>query len=363
MKKFLIASLILFGFVLLLFVFRIFSSPHRHLKPIKLATIDWAPYVGEELPEDGPIAKIVTESIIRMGLQPEFTYVSNELALEQTRNTDVFGTFPWRADSARAQVFNFSEPLINFEYVLFYYKPGHTNPEAYFQPDYRDTIIFGIVDGYTIWPTLQKAINQYPHFQIDTSLTTANAAFQALKSGEIDFLPEGLLAGLTILNGEQLIADKNDFGWLDSEKDSVFGINTSLRLLMPKGTGSENFIEEFNLALVDVKKTTFYKNIAQSLKDMKTTLIVDSISAPFKAELTPMQGEEYIWVHPDDSRQDRILVPRGTIAMVIDWPSTYWKMKKETENGPFHCRIKILNGPLTGRIALVDTRAIVLTSN
>ena len=317
------------------------SQPAR---PIKIATGTWEPFVGPNLEGGGPLGRIVAETMQRMGYEPQLSFSSWDLTLNQARRAEVFGAFPFIRSAERDALYAFSDSILTFEYVLFFHKAHIPHPDSIRSAadlaDYR----VGIVKGYDVWPALAAAVAEF-----DT-LETSVAAFRALARGEIDFLPEGRLPGLALLEGPEVRADANAFGFLDATHHSAFGATEGLHLLMPKSREARNFLSAFNTALAEVKKTALYRAAEAQLRGTAPSMEV--------VELRPVTGEAYPTVVADGSAGASFAVPLGTRAVVLAWPPDF---TPQGDAPPGRCKVKLLNGPQRGRVVLVDVRAVTLT--
>jgi polar amino acid transport system substrate-binding protein len=320
----------------------------RPARPIKLATGTWEPFIGPNLEENGPIASIVSETLQRMGYEPELSFSSWSLTLDQTRRAEVIGAFPFISSRGRRELYDFSDPIVEFEYVLFFNTSRIQNPEDirtaedFARSNYR----FGKVAGYEVWPELASAVTEFREY--DTSLD----AFRALARGEIDFLPEGRLPGLAIIQGPDILADANQFGILGAPDNSLLWATEEVYFLMPKSNESQKFLNAFNVALAQVKETPLYREVQAQ--------VAGTSSQAELVELRPIPGETYITVIAASDETTQFHVPLGTRAIVIEWPESYSGQGEMQSGQPIYCKVKLLNGPQQGRVVLVDSSAISL---
>ncbi len=62
---------------------------------VVIATGEWAPFVGEEIPGNGFTTEIVIAAFSAVDKDVELQFVPWSRALELTESNDVFGTYPW----------------------------------------------------------------------------------------------------------------------------------------------------------------------------------------------------------------------------------------------------------------------------
>ncbi len=86
---------------------------------VALATLDWPPYVGQQLPDGGPVHAIVAEALARSGLQLKAAYRPWARAMEITRQGRMAGLFPEYLAEERRQDFLFSDPFPGGPIVLY----------------------------------------------------------------------------------------------------------------------------------------------------------------------------------------------------------------------------------------------------
>ncbi len=325
------------------------SNSLRPAKPVKLATGVWEPYVGPGLKGNGPVCRIVSETVQRMGYEPQFSFSSWDLILAQADMAEVLGVFPFISTRARAERYEISDPILAFEYVLFFDRSRIENPDGIRtasdirKGDYR----FGRIAGYEVWPELDALVSGLEVVEYDTSA----GAFRALANGDIDFLPEGRIAGLAIVRGAAVSTDAERFGFLDVSRNPVFGATEGLCLLMSKSPESREFLKAFNAKLAKVKQTLFYREALAEINRGSSQSLVELRTSP---------DGGYVKVSLSGGAMRDAYVPAGTRAAVIEWPEAFIGRGQIPPARPVLCRVKLLNGPLQGRVVRVDARAVAL---
>jgi len=78
---------------------------------VHLATLDWPPYIGQDLPGQGYVAEVVREAFARSGRDVEFHFRPWKRTLEETREGIWQGYLPEYHSRALEQDFAFSTPL------------------------------------------------------------------------------------------------------------------------------------------------------------------------------------------------------------------------------------------------------------
>lgn len=101
MKKLLLAAISLFLGV----------SSCAEVGTVNLASLNWEPYIGENIKNNGYVAVIAKEAFDRFGYDVKINYLPWARALEQSRKGDYDGLFPEYYDESRKIDYVFSKPF------------------------------------------------------------------------------------------------------------------------------------------------------------------------------------------------------------------------------------------------------------
>jgi hypothetical protein len=322
-------------------------------RPVLLASGAWAPFVGSDQAEGGPLAVLVTEVLRRAGFTPQVSYSSWPLAESRARTGEAIGAFPLVDSAARRADLLISDPLVEFEYVLFYDRSRPT-PVVTSPADLAGLRI-GRVAGYDYWPELEDAVPEFVEYP------TSLRAFRALADGEIDLLPEGLLSGQAVLGSPQFAADAGAFSYLDGESPLVRSTE-ELYFMMRRSSESAAVMREFDAALASIRTTDAYAQIVEDLTAQGSSAEV---------ELVPADEGGLVDLLSQDGALS-LLATRGTRARVLTWPEEFVSAVAPPVGAPrpvssgreaapaWLVEVKLLNGPAQGRVFWVDARAVVL---
>jgi ABC-type amino acid transport substrate-binding protein len=312
-------------------------------RPVLVASGSWAPFVGPDLPDGGPLVELVTEVLRSQGYSPEVGYTSWSLAERRARGGDAIGVFPLVGSAGRGEDLLRSDPLLDFEYVLFY---DRSRPvPAVTAPADLGALRVGRIAGYDYWPELERAVPEFVEFP--NSLD----AFRALAAGEIDLLPEGLLSGNAVLADSALASDAQGFGHLDGPAPLVRSTQ-GLYFMMPRTPEAPALLRDFNTGLADFRTTDAYEAIVAGLTDG---------TAAERVSLVPAGTDGLVELLEADGTP-ALLTPRGTRARVLEWPPAFvtGAPAEPDPDEPVLVRVKITNGPAVGRVFSVDARDLVL---
>ncbi|WP_117212312.1 substrate-binding periplasmic protein [Allorhizocola rhizosphaerae] len=319
------------------------ATPTSPARPMPVSSGSWAPFVGAELPDGGPLAKLVTETLRRSGYSPEITYTSWSLAEGQVSSGATLGVFPLVGSASRRANLLLSDRLLDFEYVLFYNRRSG-EPRVESAADLSRLRVGGIA-GYDYWPALESAVGDFVEFE--TSLD----GFRALADGRVDVLAEGLLSGQAVLSGPAFAGDTGDFSHIKGDNragsDLVHSVE-GLYFMMPNTPAGATVMERFNRELGKMRQTGEYERIVAELTPAATQGVT----------LTPI-GETGLVELLDANGNLVLLAPQGTRAQVLAWP------KEFTDSGTgagerVLIQVKVSNGPARGRVLYVDARAVQL---
>lgn len=169
---------------------------------VRLATLEWPPYVSQRLPDGGPVHAIVAEALARSGLRLEAAYRPWARAVEITRQGRMAGIFPEYLAEERNRDFLFSDPFPGGPIVLyrrrdddvaFVADPG-SEPERVLRA--LSSRRFGVVRGYA-----NTAVFDAADFLQKEEATSDEINLKKLAYGRVDLIvidqlvAEHLLAG------------------------------------------------------------------------------------------------------------------------------------------------------------------------
>lgn len=112
---------------------------------LRLATLDWEPYVGQTLKDKGFNTAIVTEAFRRAGYQVKIDFLPWDKAIEEAKKGAYDAVYPEYYSKERAQDFEYSYFFSNS--LLVFYKKAQANITY---KNLRDlaTYRIGVVKGY-----------------------------------------------------------------------------------------------------------------------------------------------------------------------------------------------------------------------
>ncbi len=326
----------------------------KPLKPIRVATGNWEPLVGQNLPHNGPLAEMMSTILVDLGYVPEFKYYDWPMIEIHLKTGHPSLAFPFIKSKARIDNgFQFSDPLHTFDYVLFY----HKNRENEFKSikslsDIVDKKLkIGRIRGYA-------KLSDIPDDTVYTEVSDAGSGFQRLRTNneesndnKIDLLLESKTIGLGILESHAIARDINDFAYLGHNGNKNLISKVSLRIMLgPKLDHA--VLKKINTAINDHKE--FFDNLRA--KAVPSNQDIAYLKAPSDKDI-----HGYFTANQNSAK---FIIPRNSKALIIKWNGSFIEYdtheKKKNMSTPDRSQVKLLNGPFKGRVIWVNNQHIEL---
>lgn len=304
-------------------------QPPKAAQSVQVITSDWDPYVDTTADNGGIIGDMVTSVLGSSGYNANVAFDNWSPGLDKVERGTAFGIFPMVKSAEREEIFEYSDPLVNFQYVLFA-RSGHEVSEAVKNGDFSGVRV-GKIDGYDYWPELENSGAQF------TTYPSTIAGFSALADGEVDLLAESDIVGQAALESAKYTGDANSFTIVEGDNPALSS-QDSVHFLVRKSSVSREMMDNFNRALADYKNTERYREQ------------VDALSG--SPDRVTLSGDGLIEV-TDASGASLGAVPPGVTARVIEWPEDLTEESR--------VEIKMLDGPLAGRLGFVQLENVEVT--
>lgn len=325
----------------------------KPLKPIHVATGEWEPFVGQNLENNGPVAQMISSILIEIDYLPKFKFFDWGFVHPHLDAGYPSFAFPYLKGSDTLK-YKYSDPIIKLDYVLFYYDTINTsdyNFESVEQIVSANKKI-GLIKGYTKFPGIDND-------SIYTEVSNTIEGFQNLINGNIDFLLEAKNVGQQLTASGKVKADARHFHYLGKNKetnikdDSIFVKNLSFRIKFSSKVSNE-FIASINNAIKKCSGTDYYKNLEAKVNDIQQEQLQAKI-------ISPDHSVVYAYTSKTKEQVDYILPPSSKVA-VLNWNEIFYSKidKKEKAHAILRSEVKIINGPLKGRVLWVENKNIEL---
>jgi polar amino acid transport system substrate-binding protein len=314
------------------------------LKPIFLATGEWAPYSGRSMPENGTASAIVGAVLRRAGYEPTFQFMPWEraefAASENDANRGIRATFPYIATPERERAFYYSDPIIEIELSVFYNWERHPQGSAIRR--FEDLAEFDVVtvSGYR-YPAAVEAL-------IDNTASADDniAAFtQMIESDRPLVVIEASRVGEELLAGP--LAARSA-----AIRAAPLRFTTPIHLIASRRNPNNlTLIRDFNAALAGMSES--------ALEEIESATMA-AIDLERMVILQPTDPSASIRAFVEAAGASSVLLPEGTRAVVERWSPAYLEPGNDSTEEAERLRVRVLNGPQRGKQLFVDPRTVVL---
>lgn len=97
--------------IVLFLLMPVLSSAGMAQENVKFATLEWEPYIGPKMRDNGYVADIVSEAFKRVNYKSTITFFPWARALKMSESGDFDGVFPEYYSESRKEKFVFSNPI------------------------------------------------------------------------------------------------------------------------------------------------------------------------------------------------------------------------------------------------------------
>jgi ABC-type amino acid transport substrate-binding protein len=324
----------------------------KPLKPLRIATGTWEPFVGEDLVRNGPMAEMMSTILADLGYVPEFQFYDWRM-VEKHLETGYPGlAFPMiKSEERTARGFKFSEPMHTFDYVLFYLKDraGEFNSIKSLQDIMNSGFKIGRIRGYARLREIASKDNYIDVSSAAEGFALLGSNADAADGKQIDFLLESRSVGLATLASEAVASDRDDYLYLGQNGREQLISQVSLRVMVSPKVDPD-LLPKINKAIEHNKE--FFDSLRASVRSHGRDT----------AWLNAPDGE-IIWGYPDSTGDAAsIMIVRNSRVLINQWGSSYTgESGYETRpSGTGRSRVKLLSGPARGKVVWVEDRFITL---
>lgn len=228
--------------------FSAFTKDLSAREKVVLGVGEFAPYISQNLPDYGFMAKMVAEAFDIAGFDVEYQFVPWNRAIVSTESGEMDGTPGWYKNPEREEKFYISDPLVDDSQSLFHLKTLDFNWKDI--ADLKGIKIGGTL-GYSYGDDFDEAVKSKA---IEVEWAPSDPQnFRKLLAGRITLFPMNTIPGVDMMKKE-----------LGAEADGITYHPTPLRsqplhLLMSRAKAeNERVIELFNSALKEIKESGRY---------------------------------------------------------------------------------------------------------
>jgi ABC-type amino acid transport substrate-binding protein len=215
------------------------TVPEKNI--IKLATLDWPPYVGQGLPQYGFTTAIISEAFKRAGYEVKVEFMPWARVLQDTEAGKYDAAFPEYYSDERAAAFFMSDPFASGP--LGFYK-RKADKITYTKLEDLKPYRIGVVRGYINTPEFDAA----DYLQKDEA-NSDEQNLQKLFAGRIDLIVIDKFVAQYLI--ETSVPEA--IGALEFMEPPL--LDQSLYVIFPRGiAGSEEKLQAFNTALKTMRE-------------------------------------------------------------------------------------------------------------
>jgi polar amino acid transport system substrate-binding protein len=160
----------------------------------RITTGEWPPYLSENLPHNGFMARIITESFALEDITVQWQFFPWPRAMVYARSGKAEATAIWRFSEKRNLRFLYSDPIIESGNVFFHLKK---RPFDWQTLDDLKGLTIGSTSSYLYGEAFEAAV-QKGIFTKQT-IPSEESNFKKLLRGKIDLLPSNKFTGNHIL--------------------------------------------------------------------------------------------------------------------------------------------------------------------
>ena len=224
---------------------------------ITVSTLEYHPWTGKDLKNNGFINHVITEAFKRKGYTVRYIYLPYRRAVLETKNGKYSALSYVYFSKDKEKEFYLSDPISVEKIVFFHLK---SNPIKYWKTladldDYK----FGATRGYTYTKKFWD-LTKTRRLMVDV-ISSDIQNFKKLLAGRIDIFPSGLLNGNSILLKEFEVSKLNFISYHPKPLSQTTGHLAFLR----SGNNSENLLRIFNQGLTELKHAGIYKKFKDDL--------------------------------------------------------------------------------------------------
>ncbi|WP_019616309.1 substrate-binding periplasmic protein [Psychromonas ossibalaenae] len=237
--------------IILLITFVVSSLAYAtKTKTIRIATLDWEPYISQQLSDEGFMAEITREAFRREGYKVEYVYLPWKRAVTQTEYGEFDGYFPSYWSKQREDKSLFTDSIISGPVVLFKVKGSSiTYKELSDLKPYR----IGVVRGFVNTPEFDAA-----DYLRKEQVTTDLVNIKKLLAERVDLIVADKFVGFYLLNKYL----PHMFGQIESISPPLQDKKMYL-CISKKSDNAAVKVEAFNKGLKEMHKDGTFDKILQ----------------------------------------------------------------------------------------------------
>jgi len=215
-----------------------------------LATGEWAPYVSENIDEQGFSTDIIKQAFAKVNIDVEIKFYSWSRTLEVIESHEAFGTYPWSFTEEKAATYKTTDSLTVSDTVLMYMASNDNVPDDFTTVESLASYTIGGVAEYSYLENFSNT-----NIEVDLSDNETDAIIK-LYNGRFDLLPATPLVAMEIIK-ENYPDEIDKFKFLKTPMMSI-----DMGILVDKEyPDADRYIQKFNEGLQILVDSGEYNNI------------------------------------------------------------------------------------------------------
>jgi polar amino acid transport system substrate-binding protein len=226
-------------------------------KIITVSTLEYHPWTGKDLKNNGFVNHVITEAFKRKGYTVRYKYLPWKRAVLETKNGKYAALSYVYFSKDRENEFYLSDPISVEKIVIFHLKSNQIKDWKTLEDlnDYK----FGATRGYTYTKKFWE-LTKTGELMVDVTDSDIQN-FKKLLAGRIDIFPSGLVNGNSILLKEFAASKIHLISYHPKPLSQTTG-----HLAFARSTkNSENLLRVFNQGLTELKQAGLYKKYKDEL--------------------------------------------------------------------------------------------------
>jgi len=222
---------------------------------IKLATGEYAPYVGEHIPHNGISSMVVKAVLKEMKQEYSLEFMPWKRIVLELDIGSIFGSYPWNLNAERLKKNYFSMPIN--EYRMFVFSRSGDN---FLTEKSLTGKILCMPAGWDLATT--KDLVARTQLQV-VSPASAESCFNMLARKRVDVIFMNHLVGKLMV---EKIFGKNSI-IVSNERPYLHKVVELHLIVSRKNTKGKKFIEDFNRGLEKIKSNGVYDSILSTISN------------------------------------------------------------------------------------------------
>ncbi len=220
---------------------------------LRLASGEWPPYTGKDLPHQGCDSQVVAEAFALEGIRVEYTFLPWARAFLLSKNGVMDGTVEWAGnDDQRASHF-ISKDYISAQQWVFFHRANRSFSWKIL--DDLSGLTIGLTIGYIYSDIFIEMQRRNPRMFAEAASDLLN--FRKLLNGRIDLLPLERAVGQYLIRTE---LNENEQAQLTADSRPLADFHPRV-LLSRAVAGNEERMHAFDRGLQRLKKSGRYQEI------------------------------------------------------------------------------------------------------